>query len=846
MATQTPDTKNDQDRIQARYDREFNDIVGHSKTASDLREQETQAGNASDFDEWEKELAGDQKSAKSPRENIADAKESEQAGGWKSDDLSPPEKSKGKVSGWRRKGPLAAIGGIIAIMGYLGFSGLTLMPITIAEHFTNDRNSANNSSQRKFIHLFGKKTGSDFRKRLSICGKVISFRCQLKTAPINLVQSFEDEGKFKFHDKTVSPDGKRIGFSAIEFPDGTVAHDGGELKAILKKPGPASQAFNRMYSIKNSLFFSKWFSNVLRGFNLTKAKKIEGKTKSEADKSYEASTKGEKGTVSTNAVADNPGDNATEEQKKAAAAANGAGDETSKTINKAIAAGKKLKKLSLRVANALAIPQLACLTYNMFRYIAATAKIKIAMRFAGFAMIFLTLASTIKANKATEAEVAKGMDVLSPSSYPTKVEDPETGQMIDNPNIGKNALDSEAYKVVAYGDQINLTGIAKRFFVAGGFLGVLQKVVATIDRFIGKNKVKTACKIVNSTVATIISFLAAPLIAGIFALAGQLLPVDEWAAALVNAAIDAAAGPDFTTGIKGVDAGNVLFIGAATILGGSAIKFGLKPGKLDAIRKNMAANHELLQQEIAQKTYEASKTPLDITNRYSFLGSMAFQLASFVPNMQNPLISSASKLLSTIPTSFTMLTKNASAAYSMPVADYSETRFSQCKNDEDYNAMKEYFTPDMFCVLDPVPDNEKDVDVVWNYLENTGNIDKIQANPMPGSFTEKYLRYCVNRTDPWGSTSVAAEEQNDDPKWYTGEKCFITDKSSQQEKDDINMTSEYVGYKISEETIDSYPKTNPNPPAQEAFWGAGNSLASDDSTYSAISRGMSYVLQGAR
>jgi hypothetical protein len=61
----------------------------------------------------------------------------------------------------------------------------------------------------------------------------------------------------------------------------------------------------------------------------------------------------------------------------------------------------------------------------------------------------------------------------------------------------------------------------------------------------------------------------------------------------------------------------------------------------------------------------------------------------------------------------------------------------------------------------------------------------------------------------------------------------------------INMNSEYVGYKASEDTIDSYPKIKDTPPPVEAFFGNNMSVASDDSTYTALSKGMSYMVEGA-
>ena len=813
MAVKTPNTESEQDKAydpaQKYYDREFNDIASNSKTADDLRKQEDAAGNnASDFDAWEKEMASDAKSKESTTKNIDSAKDQEERGDWKDNTSGQGGAPKGekfanKLKGaMKKKGPVGTIAAILlGGGGALGFFGFSLMPITITEHFTNDTNDMGDSSYRKTVRVFGARLGGNLKEKLAACSGGASVKCKLGTFDKATVDRAEKE-KFKLGDKTVS--GDRIAASSLEFPDGQVAHSAQELETLLKNSIVAAAAFNVVHNIKTSPFIvSGWFKNVLAKMNLTKAKKIEGDTKEKAQKSYEASTKGEKGTVSTSAVADKAADNATEEQKRAAQGNTDAGNSTARQINEAIGKGTKLKSFGLKVTNGLAIPQLGCLTYNMARFISVTAKVKNALRFAGFAMIFLTLASSIKAHTATEAEVEQGVSVLAPSAYPTLVKNPDTGEMEPNPYIGQNALDSAAYKVVAYGDQISLLGYAKQFFIGGAFMGVLENILKSINSAVpgGQETMKVVCKVANSTAATVISFLAAPVFTAVMIAAASILPVEEWAAQLINLGIDAAAGLDLTNGVIGADAGNLLFIGTAFIMSKSAMKFGLKPGKLDAIKKNMVENNKVIESEIAINKYEASKTPFDVTNRYSFLGSMAYQLATFTPTLQQPFLTSAGKLLAAIPTSFNMLTKNANAAYSMPVADYSEMRFSQC-NDDAYAAMKDKFTPDMGCVprMVPVPLASSDnpdpnlppptPEPVIEYMQSTGQADPMTGQPIAGTNFEKYKKYCSDREDPWGSTSVAAEAQTDDPKWYTGEMCYDPAK----EKDN-NMASEYIGYR---------------------------------------------------
>lgn len=751
------------------------------------------------------------------------ARQKEEAGNsWKTNVSQGEKKEPVTAKDWiKKKGPLGAlIGLLVGGGGFLGFFGSTLLPITIAEHFTNDANDMNASSQRKLVDLFGGKLGG-LQNKISICNKAISFRCKLKSISPELARSFEDEG-FKFNEKT-EVKGKIL-FSSMEFPSenankaGTVVRSVQELKTALKDLDNYGR-FTNVISLKNTMFLrGGWFKGVLTALHVNRAKKIEGKSKEEADKSYEESVKGEKGVPpTTEAVADKAGDNATEEQKKQAQANTDSGNETADTVNQAITKGQKLKSLALKVGNALLIPQLICLTYNMAGFIANSAKIKKAARFISFAMIFLTLAASIKAGTTTQPEADKGIGILAPSSYPSTITDPDTGEQVPNPNINKTAYDSEAYQVVAYGAHINLSGIAKTLFVAGGFLGALTGIVSWINRHIGKAAVKTTCKVANSSVAKVISFLAAPVFA--IAVAGivTILPVEQWGAALVNAAIDAAAGLDLTTDAIGPTAGNIIFIGAALIMGHSAMKFGLKAGPLSAIRKNMADNNAVIEQDIAYQKYEAKKTPLDPTNRYSFLGSLAFQVASFTPTIGDSIGSSIGRLFAVIPTALGNLSKNADAAYSMPVADYSDTRFNQCHDDayDEFGAVgpgvSEPVKFDMFCPPRFVPFGSVDADTATAHQEGNGGIDE-NGVAVPGSYLEKYIKYCSDREDPLGSTSIPAEEQTDDPDWYTGRQCIKDTEENQ-------MASEFIGYKAGEDTLDSpIGSSSTNTTEQQAFW----------------------------
>lgn len=780
--------------------------VPGNETAEDLSDQEQRFGVIQGGGESTDERAN-LKSV--PTDNIDKTRDQEQNGKW-ANNVNGSVGAKKQPFSWkgelRKRGPLGFIGLLLLGGGGAGLVGISsLLPISITEEYTNDTNDPNSSQQVKTINLFGTKLGG-LQKKLSVCNSVVSIRCKFNTLDQDTVKKFEDKG-FQFDGKENV--GERVGVTTIKFPGQDGTPGGGpkassiqELNSILKSDVDAASHFNAAYSLKNSIFLGKFFDGILSDLHLSKAKKISGNTSDEADKSFnDAMKQGASEDLTTSSVADNSDD-------KAKAAANATGNDTASAVNAALKAGKTVSHLSLKGSNGVLGPQLICLGYNMSTIISTSAKIVKAARYISFAMAILTLAASIKANAATGAEVQKGVDILAPSSYPDQVQDPDTGQMIDNPNKGKNALDSEAYKVVAYGDSINLSSIAKRLFIGGAFFGVLGTALSWINTHIGRSNMKTICKITNNTLTSIVSFLAAPVfsiaLTGLFA----ILPVDQWAGDLVNAAIQAASGADITSSVKGVDAGNVLFIGTASLMGATSMHFGLKPGKLAAIRKNMADNQTAEQQQVAIEQYDARNTPFAFTNRYSFLGSIAYQFATTPSSTNVPFLSLISKAFAAFPVSLGSVVKSASAAYSMPVANYPDTRFNQCNNDPDYNDVG--IQPDMGCVVRYVPGGPSaDPNVVLDYMNTYQQIDD-SGNAKPGSDFEKYLKYCVNRTDPWGSTSTNVEDMTDDPDWYTGKKCLDDTPENQ-------MFSDYRGYNITNGTIDESPSTNASSTKQAFF-----------------------------
>ncbi|HMH69783.1 MAG TPA: hypothetical protein VK502_00120 [Candidatus Saccharimonadales bacterium] len=781
------------------YDRNSDGLDDHPITAGDASGESGSLSN------------GDNK------KNIDNVNEKEQdGGGWKTSYAGTgggkPKKITGKFS-IRKGGPAGLLATISLIAGMLGFSGIPLMGISTVESVTNDKNDAGPTQKKNALETIGGKIGNSKEKEQETaraCKVSSSFNCRLKTFAENTVTRAE-ANKFSLGDKKKI--GDRISFSSFKFPDGKVASSGDEFNTHVRDSPEAGSNFKSIYDIRNSLYVDgNWFSKVLGKMGLDKTKKIKGNSKDATDKSFEESTKNNKeGGISTKGNANEANENATEEEKKQATALSASNNETAQEINTAIKEGKKLETLKLKSGGA-ALIQLPCLTYSMANFLAISGKTVKMARYATFAMIILSLIASVKAGKATEAEVNKGMSIVAPSSYPETVPDPnDPTKMIPNPDIGKNMTDGEMVKVVMQGDTINFSDAVKSLFVAGGFLGVLDKVISMMNQSVpgGKATIKTTCRIANSSLGNIVGFIAAPVLGAIMATVVAVFPIEEWAADLVNVAIEAAAGLDLTTGITGPTAGNVLVIGTGAIMSTAAMRYGMRPGKFAAVKQNMMANAEDQRQEIAIKQYEAKRTPLAITNRYSFLGSMAYGFSKYMPTAvgQQPLLQSAGKVLSAIPMSLSSVVKTAGASYTMPVAGYTETRFGQCEDDR-YKEMSNFFDPDMGCGLRMVSYGDTTAAKAIAYAKDNNQItdpDTTNADPIPGSDYEKFIKHCSQeREDPWGSTSVAPEDETDGSGWYTGEECL---KPENAEK--MTNFSKLMGLKISQENIDADPTKAP-------------------------------------
>lgn len=250
----------------------------------------------------------------------------------------------------------------------------------------------------------------------------------------------------------------------------------------------------------------------------------------------------------------------------------------------------------------------------------------------------------------------------------------------------------------------------------------------------------------------------------------------------------------FSSQTKGVPASDAIFAGTGEILGDMAMSRGMMPSNAISMSLYTAQKPAIEKNYNEVARYNARKSPFDIYNKYSFLGSMVHRLSPTFDN-KTPLFSSIANTLSILKSSLGQLNPTANAIYYLQPDIFNPIRLN-CP-DPEYLAIN--IMADTACnvrysmgpqELAAQPGN------VIDYMEKSHpdltqkNIDELtervaQADPeldqanvqrmldaataaasqpeidsetgkaIPGSEYQKFLNYCVNRQDPWGRSGIA-------------------------------------------------------------------------------------------
>jgi endonuclease/exonuclease/phosphatase family metal-dependent hydrolase len=669
----------------------------------------------------------------------------------------------------------AASGGIIGtIIALVGFFGTFITPgiaaVQMKEILTDDLNDQLGAMDRRTAYVMRAKL-NDIGK--GVCTGV-KINCGFKGMSDRQLNKFkaagidvETDGKTAFGKNKI----KSMTFTGVA--DGTITNPR-EVNKLLANSTVRNQlrkAFNPKFA---GFFDAKWDSFKQR-FRLTSTDKLG--TGSDEDKKSRV-TSAVKGDPLDIDAADrvNPTDpdgkpdpEADNKNKLADRANNAVNSEGVSTKSLLGSAGKG----ALKGVGVLGAADVACTVKNTARAVEAGAKIYRYKQLMAYSMVFLTFADQIKAGTATpeQAEFV-GNTLTAVDTDKTVVdEDGETeGDSVkekENPYYGANAFDSAGYKTAMYNEAPTLSARDMQMAVGGGVaLGMLSKVNGFIDKYGGGN-----CRLIQNWAvrggSLVIGIALGAITAGAATVASVTASVAISMALpiLENYLAQMTAGTVANGDTKGVDTGNAIFAGTAALMGGMAMTRGMKPAKKEDLKTYLAMNEEVQNEYIAMETEEASKTPLDINNRYSFLGSLT---RSLLPLKTTSSVSAGNSILNglayLISTPLKLSTVSAQSSYN-------EDRYSKCED----NGYKELgIDADVFCnvryTMSPY-ELSLDTDEVRAQMLAWGQVNDDEAGSVvTGSDYESWLAECTEREQGWGETEAENQEDGD------GTRCMGTEK----------------------------------------------------------------------
>jgi hypothetical protein len=470
------------------------------------------------------------------------------------------------------------------------------------------------------------------------------------------------------------------------------------------------------------------------------------------------------------------------------------------------AVGSALRS-GLRGASVLGAADTACTVYNTGRAIAAAAKVTRALQLVQYFVVFANVADRIKAGVATPEEVEYVGDRLTAVDTREEVVDEssvwegdsaEDAEAVphENPYYGANAFDSAGYHVAAYNDAPLLTSQDMQFLIGGGLTGTLSTVLDEIaDLFHGRENIRDSCKVVQSWWARGIGLVAGVVSAiGSFGVStmvsiGASVAIGFAMPFLTAMLADIIAGKVVSSGTKGVDSGNANFAGAGALFGALAGGHGMTPSNKEGLEKYLAATEQVNQDRIAAETYEAQKTPFDVYNQYSFLGS-------FVRKINPALIKSTASVsgaLQNIPSLLGVAMSNIIPSASAQ-QEFNPERFQKC-DDEGYEELG--IDADIFCNVRFTFTPEQlamEPDDVAVYMIDNGHIEE-DGTPKSDTYKD-WVTHCAERLDGYGEASDEGEANDDGAIGLT---CVRKDKSD-EELERLDNFGVYLMYFVLEET----------------------------------------------
>lgn len=713
----------------------------------------------------------------------------------------------------KKRGPLAGI--ILTLVGgAIGMGGL-LAPglgiVHLKEIFTNALNDSEPAlSQRTLKMLAMKADGVKNSFAESKDGKC-NVKCKFGTMNDAMKRNLEAKGFEVKSDSSRFP-GRHV-VTEITFPDKkTVTKNGADFKEALKNPARASE-FNKVFNSKTAYFLNSKFGSMLKSkLGLNKIAELAGNTKEKVVESMRKAM----GLEGASAAVD-PALKLSAEERARTGKFKAAFSVTDTLQSKALGKG----------ANVVGA---ACVLYGGARDISIAVKMAKMAQFAALAMIVLKLADQIKSGDSPDPAVVEQVGNQLTQTDINKTITGSGGKASPNAFFGKSAFDSVGYKSAAFGDNPGTLSAQDQTYSTAP-VGALAAALGTLTALLvkgGEPAIAVAhglCKTAGNTVLAVFMTCGTEIVAALatavetagvgafvslawcgaklaFITAGIAIAISQGIGAVKDAILGSEL-PNIDENTIGAAAGDAIYTGSAGILGGASATYAMKAGTSADIKQYALDTAAIKEQNDAIARYDAQKTPLNVYDKYSFLGSIVDNL-NIVSLANSSVASNFGSILSLIPHAFASLVPTSRATETTTEAQKKAGLYGGVCPDQGLSSVN--VDADSFCNPSYVMSSTEmnaDSNTVIDYMVKNNDIDLDTGSPVAGSEYEKFITNCADRIEPLGET--AAPIESDDYIWSVGLKC--TSNSEQLS----NFRSYHMDVAISD-TMDGDPTpTTPAP-----------------------------------
>lgn len=732
---------------------------------------------------------------------------------------------------------IVAVGGS-GLAGLISFMTVGLIPIHVQEIITEKRNSPASSMEMR--------TDKVFKAKVKGINCKTGFFCRLSKASDRNIKNLEKAG-FKVEVKEGSNlFGKKTIISLTHKETGEVINNNTkDLKRIMRTKPELRASIKQGFSGRFASFLDKIWDKIKNLFNLTKVRadnkgKDEQQLQEEANETANSQSKDtqKKPSSITETDTDEVDENGNKKKNKTDRSQADQGSELAEKEIKDLGKEQKGKKASSKfnskgfssklnkALNGIGAAAVVCGLYTFGNIIYTALKSTKLQILIQFSLTFLSFASKIKAGHATPQEASMVgnslMDIASTGGNgydkdkDNNKEDKKESTLfralkyLADSSTKKDsvaATDSQGYKAMAYGDQIqSLNESAEPFSVGvikdfiGGFLNVIYGdgfIIPIINKPLS-TILKSFCAIVTS-VAVGLAVTAATIAATCIGTAGLGCVVTVIIKVLLSAALGIAAGKmasyflgdliDKWVGQAatvlvgdlvnkttiGEDYGNAIMSGAGAVMAKNTLAGGGNILSTSEATEFAMENEKIIAEHAEDE--RRFRSPFDPTTRHTFLGSI---VSSIIP--YNRQLATVSGFIPAI-----MSTAGRSINDIIPTARAASESASIAANSKvctDTTITKTGAT-DIFCnvytgINVELKDKNSDEVIKWlednNYLDSQKEADKDDfnayiANNKKGEKFKKYIKWCYDRKVPIGMDADEDEPKYEDGKWEKGRGC---------------------------------------------------------------------------